>query len=85
MQIYLNTLCFIVLSSIEICILSVSGDFSKTLSLRRNAQLRLGFLLLFGQCAEECDLFCAGRFPLVIRLKCALEMRFDIDVEGLWL
>ena len=52
-------------------------------SLCRDTELRLGFLLLFGQCAEECNLFCAGRLPLVVRLKCALEMRLDVHIESL--
>ena len=52
-------------------------------SLGGNAELCLGFLLLFGQRAEEGNLLCAGWLPLIVRLKCALQVRLDVHIESL--
>lgn len=45
----------------------------------------LGFLLLFGQSAEESDLLRARWFPLIVGLEGTLEVRLDVDIECLWL
>lgn len=50
-----------------------------------DAELDIGFLLFLGERAEEINLLFAGRLPLVVGLKSALEMRFDVHVERLWL
>lgn len=43
------------------------------------------FLLLLRQSPEELYFFFIGRFPLIVDLKCALEMLFHLDIESLWL
>ena len=48
-----------------------------------DSELYVCLFLLLGECAEEIDLLLAGRLPLVVRLESALEVRFDIYVEGL--
>ena len=45
----------------------------------------LGFLLFFGQRAEESYLLRARWFPLIVGLEGALEVRLDIHIESLWL
>ena len=58
------------------------GDNSAR-SLGGNAQLVVCSVLLLGKLAEESDFVFAGRFPLVIRFECRLEVRFDVHVECL--
>ena len=54
-------------------------------SLGRDSELDVRFLLFLGKCAEETDLLLAGWLPLVVRFKCALKVRLDVHIEGLWL
>ena len=52
-------------------------------SLGGDAELNVRFLLFLRECAEETDFLLAWRFPLVIRFKCALQVRLDVHVKGL--
>ena len=52
-------------------------------SLSGDSQLHVRRFLLLSERAEEIDLLFARGFPLVVGLECALEVRLDIDVEGL--
>lgn len=53
------------------------------LSLGRDACLNSCSVLLLGQGTEEVNLVLARRLPRIVRLECALKMRFDIYVERL--
>jgi hypothetical protein len=52
-------------------------------SLCGDAELLAVFVLLLRQGAEEVDFVLRSRLPLVIRLECRLEVRFDIHIERL--
>ena len=52
-------------------------------SLGGDAELDVGLGLLLRERAEEINLFLAGRLPLVVRLKRALQVRLDVHVERL--
>ena len=54
-------------------------------SLGGNAKLDSLFALLFSHFTEEGNLLFVGWLPLVITFECALEMSFDVYIEGLWL
>ena len=59
--------------------------FALSRSLGGDSELCLGFLLLFSERTEECNLLRARRLPLIVRLKGALEVRLDVHIEGLGL
>ena len=40
-------------------------------------------MLFLGELAEELDLLFARRFPIIVRLECALEVRLNVHVECL--
>ena len=42
-----------------------------------------GLLLFLREGTEEFDLLLIGRLPLIVHLKCTLEMLFDFDIESL--
>jgi len=42
-----------------------------------------GFLLFLRKGTEEFDLLLIGRLPLIVHLKCTLQMLLDLDVESL--
>ena len=54
-------------------------------SLGGDAELHVCLALLLSQRAEEADLLLAGWLPLVVRLEGGLEVRLDVDIEGLGL
>ena len=54
-------------------------------SLRGDTKIVSCSELFFSERAEEVDFILAGWLPLIVALKCALEMRLDVYIECLWL